>query len=71
MRYLTLEGCHKVVYAYHFGLLNHFRFGVNVNFPFYIHHSLKLSILKCKQAQDKVPRHQGVIKLVYVVALAK
>lgn len=46
MRYVTLDGCHKVVYAYHFGLLKHFRFGVNVNFPLLIHHSLKLSILK-------------------------
>lgn len=27
-------------------------------------------MLKCKNAQDKLPRHQGVIKLVYDLALA-
>jgi len=71
MRYVTLEGHHKIVYAYHFGLLNHFKHGVVVNFPFFIHHSMKLLVLKCKQTQGKVPRNQGVIKLVYEVALTK
>lgn len=26
MRYVTLEGQHKIVYAYHFALLSHFRY---------------------------------------------
>lgn len=73
MRYVTLEGHHKTIYAYHFGLLNHFRYGQDkeVNFPFFIYHSMKLSVLKCKETQDKIPKHQGVIKLVFDVALAK
>lgn len=70
MRYVTLEGHYKTIYAYHFSLLNHFKHEITINFPFFIHHSLKLSILKCKQTQNKIPRHQGVIKLVYEVVLA-
>ena len=31
---------------------------------------MKLSILKCKENQDKLPKHQGFIKLVYDLALA-
>jgi len=71
MRYVTLEGHHKIVYAYHFALLSHFRYpqGREVKFPFFIAHSMRLSMLKCKVAQDKLPRHQGVIKLIYDLAL--
>jgi len=50
MHYVTLEGRHKVVYAYHFVLLNHFRLKGEeiVNFSFFIMHSLEISINKCK-----------------------
>jgi len=34
-------------------------------------HSLDFSINKCKEIQNKVPRHQGMIKLVYEGALNK
>lgn len=58
-RYVTLEGHHKTIYAYHFGLVNHFRFRQDeqVNFPFFIFHLMNLSILKCKETQGKIPRH--------------
>lgn len=72
MRYVTLEGYHKTIYAYHFRLLNHFRYaqGKEVNFPFFISHSMKLLVMKCKETQDKLPRHR-VIKLVFDIALAR
>lgn len=73
MRYVTLKGQHKTIYAYQFAIINHCRHpnGNEVNFPFFIFHSMMLSIQKCKENQDKLPRHQGVIKLVYNLALAQ
>lgn len=72
MRYVIQEGRHKVVQAYHFGLLNHFKFS-NIdkkNFPFFISNSLEISIRKFKTNIVEVRLHEFMIKLVYNKSLA-
>lgn len=67
MRYVTFEGRHKVVLAQHFSLLNHFRNpdSEKVNFPYFILHSLEISMNKFKKEEI------DIIKLVYDIVLAK
>lgn len=73
MYYVTLESRHKVVYAYQFLLLNHFKIKGDeiVNFPFFTMHSLNISINKCKGKMNIFPLHWLIIKLVYEVARTK
>lgn len=72
MHYITLKGHHKVIYAYHFGLLNHFRLKGEevVNFPFFIYHSLEVSINRCKGKPNTIPLHQSIINLFYDLAMS-
>lgn len=72
MRYVPLEGKHKVALVYHFCLLNHFRFSdfEKVNFHFFILHLMEILIKNFNKEID-IPLHKSIVNLVYDKTLDK
>lgn len=73
MRYITLEGRFRVAYAYHFNLLNHFKFPLadQLNFPFFICHSIEYSIVRFRRNIISLPLHESIMYLIYINTLER
>lgn len=62
--YFTLEGRIAVVLSLHITVMNHF-LERELNFGYFLSHSLKRSMERERFSKHGIPIHQGLIKLVY------
>lgn len=65
MNYLTLDGHYTRVYGHHFVILNHFRHGVRMSFPFYLMLALRANFSDHHKNPSKFPiLHEGLLVLI-------
>lgn len=66
IKYISLDTIFNRVRTHHFVLLNHFRHGINISFPFYLFTSMSKGIEGFKKKPTANPTlHEGLLLLVY------
>lgn len=62
--YVTLEGHFDAILGCHFSLLNHFRHGLHVSFPFFLFSSLEVLVYAHLKNYRALVLHEGLILLI-------
>lgn len=62
--YFILDGRDKRVHKFDFVFLNHFRHKDRISFPFFLNHSLLLTLYAQRKKESRLVLHEGLILLI-------